>query len=41
VSHELLFYIKEVQVEKSSADSAQSVVYFGHEANLGIRVVVK
>lgn len=41
VSQDLLFYSEEVLVEKSSADSAQSVVYFGHETNLGIRVVIK
>lgn len=28
-------------VEKSSADSAQSIVYFGTEATMGIRVVLK
>ena len=32
--HEILFYPEEVEVEKSSADSAQSVVYFGREATL-------
>jgi hypothetical protein len=32
--HEILFYPEEVEVEKSSADSAQSVVYFGRESTL-------
>ena len=40
-THDLLFYKDEVNVEKSSADSAQSVVYFGHESTVGVRVVVK
>ena len=40
-SHDVLFYLEEVLVEKSSADSAQSIVYFGHETILGIRVVIK
>lgn len=39
--HEILFYPEEVEVEKSSADSAQSVVYFGRESTLQIRVVLK
>ena len=39
--HDILFYPDEVEVEKSSADSAQSVVYFGREATLQIRVVLK
>ena len=41
VSHSVLFYPNEVIVEKSSADSAQSVVYFGRESNLYIRIVLK
>jgi hypothetical protein len=32
--HEVLFYPEEIEIEKSSADSAQSVVYFGREATL-------
>ena len=40
-NHEILFYHEEVDVEKSSADSAQSVVYFGRETTLQIRVVLK
>jgi len=39
--HEILFYPEEVEVEKSSADSAQSVVYFGRESTLQVRVVLK
>lgn len=35
------FYTKEVDVEKSSADSAQSIVFFGRESSMKIRVVLK
>jgi len=37
----VLFYTDEIFVEKSSADSAQSIVYFGEETTMGIRVVLK
>ncbi len=37
----VLFYTKELEIDKSSADSAQSVVYFGRETTLHIRVVLK
>lgn len=33
-TRDILFYPNEVEVEKSSADSAQSVVYFGRETTL-------
>jgi hypothetical protein len=36
-----MFFQQEIQVEKSSADSAQSIVYFGREKTLGIRLVLK
>ena len=34
-------FSKEVVTESSSGDSSQARVYFGREATLGIRVVVK
>jgi serine/threonine protein kinase len=37
----VLFYVTEVNVEKSSADSAQSIVFFGRESSMKIRVVLK
>lgn len=40
-TNRVLFFIDEVLVEKSSADSAQSVVFFGREALMMIRVVLK
>lgn len=40
-ANKVIFFKEEILVEKSSADSAQSVVYFGEESTMGIRVVLK
>ena len=37
----ILFYTNEVEVERSSSLSSQSVVYFGRETTLKVRVVLK
>ena len=37
----ILFYSNEVDVERQSSVSSQSVVYFGRETTLKIRVVLK
>lgn len=40
-TNKVIFFDSEILVEKSSADSAQSVVYFGRESTMGIHVVLK
>lgn len=39
--NKVIFFSKEIIVEKSSADSAQSIVFFGRESTMFIRVVLK
>lgn len=39
--NKVMFFTNEIIVEKSSADSAQSIVFFGRESTMFIRVVLK
>ena len=40
-TNKVIFYKNEIIVEKFSSDSAQSVVFFGRESVIKIRVVLK
>jgi hypothetical protein len=40
-NHKLVFFNEEIDVEHSSSQSSQAIVFFGREQSLRIRVVVK
>ena len=39
--NKVLFFKKEIKIEHTNSESAQAVVFFGRETDMGVRVVLK